>query len=175
MKNHALHHLQKTQEHHEAMAKVHRDAAAEHAKLVDKARADDVHHNLSSLHKLAQEQHETMASHCEDLQKAIRAGADGGSTDGVTVDTSVPTNANSFGGHQFSAAALADELAKRWGLSPGGAMPMNILATAPNDDSARKTGGVRLPIGRDGKPVQKEEELGKAAKDVVPELAHWFE
>jgi hypothetical protein len=169
MKNHALHHLKKTQEYHEAMAKVHRDAAAEHAKLVDKATADDVHHNLSSLHKLAQEQHDTMASHCEAMQKAIRQYD--------AVDTSVPTNANSFGGHQFSAAQLADELTKRWGMRPGvEATPSGLSAVAPSEASAQKTGDRKNRlIGRDGKDPRDEGLEKSPPKDAVPSLAHWFD
>ncbi len=162
MKNKITHFLSKMHDHHEAMSKVHRDLAEHHEGLMSKATADDHHYNISSLHKAAQGHHEAMASHCEDMQKAIRQ------SDAVAlpaVDGSVPTNSSAMGSNQLSAAA-SDEMFKRWfDQQP------KVTAVAPSDESLRRTS--RL-VHRDGKdPRQSMEKT--APKDAVPQLAHFFE
>jgi hypothetical protein len=167
MKNHAKKFLEKMSEHHLRLSKTHA-GLSEHFHGLHKSRsADDHFDQIAAHHQVASDYHKEMAEHAENFAKAIEE----------AVDTSVPTNSNSFGGHQFSAAALADELAKKWGLRPGvEAIPSGLSAVAPSNESLRRTS--RL-VGRDGVELDSRtgEALEKSAKETVADspLAHWFE
>jgi hypothetical protein len=165
MKNHAKKFLEKLSEHHLHLSKTHAGLSEHFHGLHKSLSADDHMEQIAVHHQVASDYHKEMADHVENFAKAIEE----------AVDTSVPTNANSFGGHQFSAAALADELAKRWGLRSGVApIPEGLTAVAPSDEAAQKTAGTKARlIGRDG--LDPREGLEKSAKDTVPALAHWFE